>query len=78
MTAVFNLSPKGLKTVTLSDATDQGSVVGLYCTVSGDVKFTDRAGNVQTIAMTAGQTLALKIALLWSTGTTATVLAFTD
>ena len=70
--------PKGIKTVTLSDTVDQGSVIGLRCTTAGNVKITDRHGNATTLAMTLGETVWVQVRLVWSTGTTGAVLAYID
>lgn len=75
---VNNLSPKGLKAVTLSDTQEQQAVVGILCTAAGDVKLTDSLGNTTTLTLSAGDEINLQIRKLWATGTTATVLTYVE
>ena len=61
-------------TITASDSVTQPEYRALYCSTAGNVVATDKKGNDETFAVTAGQVLPIQAVLIKATGTTATLI----
>ena len=70
-TKVNFLRARGLDTITAADADIAPAADALYCITAGTAVITDLNGNVNSVPMTAGQTLPVGIVRLAaaSTGT---------
>jgi hypothetical protein len=77
MSDIQAITYTGSKTVTNADSgTDPaGPFAGLLVTATGTLKFTTAGGDVVTLSSTSeGQVIPIATQLVWSTGTSATVL----
>jgi hypothetical protein len=80
MSNIMAVTYEGAKAVTTANSGNDvaGPFAGLLVTATGTLKFTTIAGDVITLSSTSvGQIIPIATKLVWTTGTSATVLGLT-